>query len=87
MKGKKVTEKNEEIICYDVEVVKYSEFFFSNIAQTLNIQEKFANKNLPHSLLRHQTSNAILKYTDHSRICNNKRVSQFFSSFYFSPVD
>ena len=87
IKGKKLTEKNEKIISYDVDVAKYSEFFFSNIVQTLNISEKFANKNLPHSLLRHQTSNAILKYKDHRRICINKRVSQFFWSFYFSPVD
>ena len=28
IKGKKLTEKNEEIISYDVDVAKYSEFFF-----------------------------------------------------------
>ena len=36
---------------------------------------------------RHPALNAILKYEDHPSIRVIKRVSQHFSSFYFSPVD
>ena len=41
------------------------------------------------SLIAYQdtTLNALLKYKDHPSICVIKRVSQLFSSFYFSPVD
>ena len=53
----------------------------------MKIPEKFADRYLPYSLSRHQTSNDILKYNNHPGIHAIKRVSQRFSSFYFAPVD
>ena len=57
--------KNEEIISDEVEVANTSNTFFSNTVKNLKIPEKFANHCLPHSLSRHPTVNATLKYKNH----------------------
>ena len=85
---KKITlVKNEEVISDDVEFANTLNSFFSNIVIILKIPEKFADYNPRHSLSRHPTLNAILKYKDHPSILVIKRFSQNFSSFYSSPVD
>ena len=53
----------------------------------MKIPEKFAHHQLPHSLSRHPTLNAVLKYKDHPSICVIKNVCQRFSSFHLSTVD
>ena len=71
--------KNEEIISDEVEVA----FLFEHSKKF----QKILLITIPHSLSRHPTLNAILKYKDHPSIRAIKIVSQRFSSFYFSPVD
>ena len=69
--------KNEEIIYDEVEVANTLNTFFANTVKNLKIPEKFADHYLPHSLSRHPTLNALLKYKDHPsvRIKNiSKRV-------------
>ena len=70
-----------------MEVANTLNTFFSNTVKNLKIPEKLADRYLPHSLSRHPTLNAILKYKDHPSIRVIKKVSQRFSSFSFSPVD
>ena len=77
----------EEIISADVEVGNNLNTFFSKLVKILKILEKIADTNLPYGLSRHATLNGILKYKDHPSIRIIERVSQRFSSFYFSPVD
>ena len=79
--------KNEEIISDELELANTLNTFFSNTIKNLKISEKFADHYLPHTLSRHPTLNAILKYKYHPSIPVVTRVSQRFSSFYFSPVD
>ena len=79
--------KNEEIISDQVEVANTLNTFFSNTVKNLKIPEKLADHYLPHILSRDPTLNAIPKYKDHLNMRVIKRVSQRFSSFYFSPVD
>ena len=71
----------EEIISADVKVGNNLNTFFSKLVKVLKILEKIADNNLPYSLSRHPALNAIPSI----RII--ERVSQRFSSFYFSPVD
>ena len=89
LSGKKIKGKNnlEKIISADVEVGNNLNTFFSKLVKILNILEKIADNNLPYGLSRHATLNGILKYKDHPSIRIIERVSQRFSSFYFSPVD
>ena len=61
--------------------------FFFNTVKNLRIPEKFADHDHPHTLSRHPTLNSILKYKDHPTIRVIERVSQGFSSFYFSTVN
>ena len=79
--------KNEEIRSDEVEVANTQDTFFSKTVKNVKFPEKLDDHYLPHSLSRHPTLNAILKYKDHPSIRVIKRVSQHFSSFYFSPVD
>ena len=79
--------KNKEIISDQVEVANTLNTFFSNTVKNLKIPEKLADHYLPHSLSRDPTLNAIPKYKDHLNMRVIKRVSQRFSSFFFSPVD
>ena len=81
---KKVTlAKNEEITFYDANTLST---FFLNIVKNLKIPEKFADSNLPQTLWRHATLNAILKYKEQPNIRIIKRVS-LFSSFCCSLVN
>ena len=67
--------KNEEITSDEVEVANTLKTFFSNTVKNLKIHQKFADPCLPHSLSRHSTLNAILKYKDYPSIRVIKRVS------------
>ena len=89
LSGKKIKRKNnlEKIISADVEAGNNLNTFFSKLVKILKILEKIADTNLPYGLSRHATLNGILKYKDHPSIRIIERVSQRFSSFYFSPVD
>ena len=79
--------KNEEVISDDVEVANALNSFFSNTVKIVKCSEKYADNNVPHSLLRHPILNSMLIYKDHPSIRIIKRVYQGFSSFYFSPFD
>ena len=57
------------------------------VANTLNTFFSNNDHYLPHSLSRHPTLSAILKYKDHPSIRVIKKVSQRFQVSYFSPVD
>ena len=59
---------NEKITSDAVEVANTLNNFFSNFIKKLKIQGYYVDDKLPHSLLRHPTLNAILKYKNHSRI-------------------
>ena len=78
--------KNEEVISDNVEVANTLNNYFWNVIKNLKIPEKFVTDNLPQSLSRHPTLNAILKYKNHSSMHVIKRFSQRFSSFYFSHM-
>ena len=65
-----------------MEVANTLNTFFSNTVKNLKIPEKFADHYLPHSLSRHPTLNAILKYKDPPSIRVIKRVSERFLPVY-----
>ena len=57
--------KNEEIKSDGMEVANTSNTFFPNTVKNLKIPQKSADRYLPHSLSRHPTVNATLKYKNH----------------------
>ena len=79
--------KNEEIISDDVEVANTLNNYFLNVVKNLKIPEKLVANSLLQSLSRHPTLNAIFKYKNHPGMLVIKKISQLFSSFYFSHVD
>ena len=79
--------KNEEIISDEVEVANTLNTLFSNTVKNLKTPEKFADHYLPHSLSRHPTLIALLKYKDHPSIRVIKRFSRrFFQVLNFEQV-
>ena len=57
--------RNEEIKSDEMEVANTSNTFFPNKVRNSKIPEKSADHYLPHSLSRHPTVNATLKYKNH----------------------
>ena len=70
-----------------MEVANTLNNFFSNIIKNLKLPEYYVEDKLSHSLSRHPTLKAILKYKNHPSIKIIKSFSTRFSSFYFSQVD
>ena len=59
---------NEKITSDKVEVANTVDNFFSNFIKNLKIPKYYVEDKLPHSLSRHPTLNAILKYKNHLSI-------------------
>ena len=66
---------------YDMEVASTLNNYFSNVVKNLKIPKNIVTDTLPQSS-RHPTLNAIPP-----KLGCNKKISQRFSSFYFSHVD
>ena len=77
----------EEVTSDEMEVAITLNNFFSNIIKNFKIQEYYVEDKLPHSLARHPTLKAILKYKNHPSIRIIKSFFRPFSSFYLSQVD
>ena len=77
--------KNKENVSDEVKVANTLNTVSSSTVKKLKTPEKFTDHYLPHNLSRSLTLNATLKH--HPSILVIKRVSQRFSSLYFSPND
>ena len=78
--------KNEEIISDEVEVTNTLNTFVSNTIKNFEIPEKFADHYFTHSLSRHPTLNAILKYKGQQAYVSLKEFLNVFQVFIFHQL-